>query len=70
MISDGGKTVRFAEENVRSMGRTARGVRGIKLVDDQQVISLIIPEEGGTILALWVVRLAVFVVLSWLMISR
>jgi len=50
MISDGGKTVRFAEENVRSMGRTARGVRGIKLVDDQQVISLIIPEEGGTIL--------------------
>ncbi len=50
MISDGGKAVRFAEENVRSMGRTARGVRGIKLIDDQKVISLIIPEEGGTIL--------------------
>ncbi len=50
MISDGGKTVRFAEEKVRSMGRTARGVRGIKLIEDQKVISLIIPEEGGTIL--------------------
>jgi DNA gyrase subunit A len=50
MISDGGKAVRFAEENVRSMGRTARGVRGIKLIDDQKVISLIIPEEGGTVL--------------------
>ena len=50
MISDGGKTVRFAEEKVRSMGRTARGVRGIKLIEDQKVISLIIPEESGTIL--------------------
>ncbi|MEY8206168.1 MAG: DNA gyrase subunit A [Bermanella sp.] len=50
MISDGGKTVRFAEENVRSMGRTARGVRGIKLIDEQKVISLIIPEEGASIL--------------------
>ena len=50
MISDGGKAVRFAEENVRSMGRTARGVRGIKLLGDQKVIALIIPEEGGTIL--------------------
>lgn len=50
LMSDGGKAVRFAEENVRAMGRTARGVRGIKLLDDQRVISLIIPEEGGTIL--------------------
>lgn len=50
MISDGGKAVRFAEEHVRSMGRTARGVRGIKLLGDQKVIALIIPEEGGTIL--------------------
>lgn len=50
LMSDGGKAVRFAEENVRAMGRTARGVRGIKLLDDQKVISLIIPEEGGTVL--------------------
>ncbi len=50
LMSDGGKAVRFAEENVRKMGRTARGVRGIKLADDQKVVSLIIPEEGGTLL--------------------
>ncbi len=50
MMSDAGKAVRFSEEAVRPMGRTARGVRGIKLADDQNVISLIIPEEGGTIL--------------------
>lgn len=50
LMSDGGKAVRFAEENVRKMGRTARGVRGIKLADGQKVVSLIIPEEGGTVL--------------------
>lgn len=50
LMSDGGKAVRFAEENVRAMGRTARGVRGIKLLDEQKVISLIIPEEAGTVL--------------------
>lgn len=50
LMSDAGKAVRFAEENVRAMGRTARGVRGIKLADGQQVVSLIIPEEGGTLL--------------------
>jgi DNA gyrase subunit A len=50
LMSDGGKAVRFAEENVRKMGRTARGVRGIKLADGQKVVSLIIPEEGGTLL--------------------
>ncbi|MEK9767150.1 MAG: DNA gyrase C-terminal beta-propeller domain-containing protein, partial [Thalassolituus sp.] len=41
---------RFKETDVRAMGRTARGVRGIKLADDQSVISLIVPQEGGTIL--------------------
>ncbi|MEL7400716.1 MAG: DNA gyrase C-terminal beta-propeller domain-containing protein, partial [Pseudomonadota bacterium] len=41
MMSDAGKAVRFSEEAVRPMGRTARGVRGIKLADDQNVISLI-----------------------------
>ncbi|MGB3668241.1 MAG: DNA gyrase subunit A [Bermanella sp.] len=50
LMSDGGKAVRFAEENVRKMGRTARGVRGIKLAEGQTVVSLIIPEEGGTLL--------------------
>jgi DNA gyrase subunit A len=50
LFSDGGKAVRFKEDEVRSMGRTARGVRGIRLLNDQLVISLIIPQEGMSIL--------------------
>jgi len=42
LFSDTGKVVRFAEEDVRSMGRTARGVRGLMLKKDQSVIALII----------------------------
>lgn len=49
LFSDTGKVVRFNEEQVRSMGRTATGVRGIKLGEDQRVVSLIVPrsEEGN-----------------------
>jgi DNA gyrase subunit A len=50
LLSDAGKVVRFKEEHVRAMGRTARGVRGISLGEGQSVISLIIPEENGTVL--------------------
>lgn len=50
LFSDAGKAIRFSEEDVRDMGRTARGVRGIKLQDDQSVISLIIAEPGSAIL--------------------
>ncbi|MHA7881370.1 MAG: DNA gyrase subunit A [Saccharospirillum sp.] len=50
LLSDAGKVVRFSEDHVRAMGRTARGVRGIKLQDGQRVISLIIPQAEGTIL--------------------
>jgi DNA gyrase subunit A len=50
LISSAGKAIRFKEEDVRAMGRTARGVRGIKLQKDQMLISLIIPTEGCTIL--------------------
>jgi DNA gyrase subunit A len=42
LFSDAGKVVRFTEEDVRPMGRTARGVRGIMLQKDQSVIALII----------------------------
>ena len=42
LFSDAGKVVRFAEEDVRPMGRTARGVRGILLQKEQSVIALII----------------------------
>ncbi|MDX1519817.1 MAG: DNA gyrase C-terminal beta-propeller domain-containing protein, partial [Gammaproteobacteria bacterium] len=50
LFSDAGKAVRFNESQVRSMGRTARGVRGIKLAPGQRVISLIIVESDCTIL--------------------
>ncbi|WP_455376227.1 DNA gyrase subunit A [Kaarinaea lacus] len=45
LFSSAGKVIRFKENNVRPMGRNASGVRGIKLADDQKVISLIIAEE-------------------------
>ena len=42
LFSDVGKVVRFHEDDVRAMGRTARGVRGILLKKDQNVVSQII----------------------------
>ncbi len=45
LFSDAGKAVRFNETDVRPMGRTARGVRGIKLGEDQSVISLLVVES-------------------------
>lgn len=50
LFTDAGKVIRFNEENVRPMGRTARGVRGIKLKDEQKVIALVIAQENGAIL--------------------
>ncbi|ARU31969.1 DNA gyrase subunit A [Sulfuriferula sp. AH1] len=45
LFSNGGKAVRFDENDVRSMGRGARGVRGMKLGTDQKVISLLVAEN-------------------------
>jgi len=42
LFSDAGKAVRFDENDVRSMGRGARGVRGMNLEDGQQVIALLV----------------------------
>jgi DNA gyrase subunit A len=50
LCSSSGKAVRFAEDDVRAMGRTAAGVRGIRLPPDEEVISLIIPDADGLIL--------------------
>jgi DNA gyrase subunit A len=50
LCSSSGKAVRFAEDDVRAMGRTAAGVRGIRLPPDEEVISLIIPDPDGLIL--------------------
>ncbi len=45
LVSDAGKAVWFDEEDVRPMGRGARGVRGMKLQDGQAVISLLVAED-------------------------
>lgn len=50
LFTDAGKVIRFNESKVRSMGRNACGVRGVKLQEGQQVISLIIAQAEGQIL--------------------
>ncbi|MEW6313605.1 MAG: DNA gyrase subunit A [Pseudomonadota bacterium] len=45
LFSDGGKAVRFAEDEVRAMGRVAAGVRGMKLAKGQKVISLLVAAD-------------------------
>jgi DNA gyrase subunit A len=50
LFSAEGKVVRFSESAVRTMGRTATGVRGINLQDDDRVVSLIVPRGDGDIL--------------------
>ncbi|MEI7613994.1 MAG: DNA gyrase subunit A [Betaproteobacteria bacterium] len=45
LVSDAGKAVWFDEEDVRPMGRTARGVRGMRLAEGQQVLSLLVAEN-------------------------
>jgi DNA gyrase subunit A len=46
LSSSGGKSIRFNEEEVRPMGREATGVRGIKLAESQELISLIVVGDG------------------------
>ncbi|HEY8888005.1 MAG TPA: DNA gyrase subunit A [Gallionella sp.] len=45
LFSNGGKAVRFDENDVRPTGRASRGVRGMKLAPKQQVISLLVAEN-------------------------
>ena len=45
LFSDGGKAVRFDEEDVRPMGRSAAGVRGMKLEQTQKVIAMLVAED-------------------------
>ena len=51
LASSNGKMIRFAEEEVRPMGRTARGVRGMRLPSGVRVISLIIADQGFVLMA-------------------
>ncbi len=45
LFSDGGKAVRFDENDVRPMGRAARGVRGMMLEEGQSVIAMLVAED-------------------------
>ena len=46
-----GMAIRFEESDVRAMGRTAYGVRGITLREDDEVVAMAVVREGGTILS-------------------
>ena len=50
LMSNSGKMIRFHESNVRAMGRTARGVRGIKMAKGFRVVTLMLPEADGLLL--------------------
>ena len=50
MVSRGGMTIRFAEDEVRAMGRAAAGVRGMKLKPDDQVVSCDVARDDAAIL--------------------
>lgn len=50
LLTSAGKAARFSEENVRSMGRVSRGVRGVRMADGVSVIAMVVPEEGGKVL--------------------
>ena len=46
LFSSAGKAIRFRERDVRAMGRTSRGVRGMQLGKNERVISLIVADSG------------------------
>ena len=47
LFSDGGKAVRFDENDVRPMGRNARGVRGMQLEEGQSVIAMLVADADS-----------------------
>lgn len=51
LFTDAGKVVRFPEDKVRCMGRTASGVRGVKLQAGQRVVSLVVVKDGDILTA-------------------
>lgn len=50
LITREGQSIRFSEENVREMGRSAHGVRGISLRDDDRVVTMDIVDDTATLL--------------------
>ena len=51
LFTSGGKAIRFAESEVRAMGRDAAGVRGVKLETGQELIALLVVREGYVLTA-------------------
>ena len=49
LFSDGGKAVRFDENDVRPLGRSARGVRGMSLDDGQSVIAMLVAAQENAV---------------------
>jgi DNA gyrase subunit A len=49
LFSDGGKAVRFDEDDVRAVGRQARGVRGMMLDDGQRVIAMLVADRDESL---------------------
>jgi len=50
LFASSGKAARFDEGQVRAMGRISRGVRGIRMMGEQRVISMVIPKDNGNVL--------------------
>jgi len=50
LVTRKGKSIRFSEEQARSMGRGTAGVRGIRLKDDDYLVGMAIVDEDGTLL--------------------
>jgi DNA gyrase subunit A len=50
LFSSNGRAVRFAETEVRAMGRTSTGVIGMRIPDGERIVSLLIPEADTSIL--------------------
>ena len=51
LFSSSGKAIRFAESDVRAMGRQTRGVIGIRLQPNEQVVSMLVADAGDVLLA-------------------
>lgn len=54
LFATNGKAIRFSETDVRAVGRTAQGVRGIKMGDDDEVVSLVVvddPDQNEVLIA-------------------
>jgi len=45
MVSKNGKAIRFSEKDCRPMGRVSQGVKGMKLADDDEVLSMMVVKE-------------------------